>query len=163
MLVNLLSNAIKFTPPGGEVVLEIAGTADQIAIQVKDTGCGIPPDQRHKLFQFGERLGAEQTGIPGHGIGLAMSRRLIKCMGGDTGYRENLGVGSVFWATLPAGRLTEQAAPPALSSLPPKQRLHVLLVDDIAANREIARGILIERGHVRNRGRERRRRRSPCH
>jgi signal transduction histidine kinase/DNA-binding response OmpR family regulator len=148
VLVNLLSNAIKFTSPGGAVVLEVAGTADQIAIQVKDTGCGIPPDQRHKLFQFGERLGAEQIGIPGHGIGLAMSRRLIKCMGGDTGYRENLGVGSVFWATLPAGRLTEQAAPPALSSLPPKQALRVLLVDDVIANREIARGILIERGHV---------------
>ena len=148
VLVNLLSNAIKFTPPGGAVVLEVAGTADHIAIQVTDTGCGIPPDQRHKLFQFGERLGAEQTGIPGHGIGLAMSRRLIKCMGGETGHRENLGVGSVFWATLPAGRLTEQAALPTLSSLPPKQPLYVLLVDDVAANREIARGILIERGHV---------------
>ena len=148
VLGNLLSNAIKFTPPGGAVVLEVAGTADHIAIQVKDTGCGVPPDQRHKLFQFGERLGAEQIGIPGHGIGLAMSRRLIKCMGGDTGYRENLGVGSVFWATLPAGRLTEQAAPPTLSSLPPKQALRVLLVDDAIANREIARGILIERGHA---------------
>ncbi len=147
VLINLLSNAIKFTPPGGAVVLELTGTADHIAIQVKDTGCGIPPDQRHKLFQFGERLGAEQTGIPGYGIGLAMSRRLIKCMGGETGHRENLGGGSVFWATLPAGRMAEQAAPPTFPSLPPRQPLHVLLVDDVAANREIARGILIEQGH----------------
>ena len=148
VLANLLSNAIKFTLPGGAVVLEVAGTADGIVLEVKDTGCGIPMDRRHKLFQFGERLGAEQTGIPGNGIGLAMSRRLVECMGGDMGYRENPGGGSVFWATLPAGRLAKQAAPAAPSSLPPGQLLRVLLVDDVAGNREVARSILIERGHV---------------
>jgi signal transduction histidine kinase/DNA-binding response OmpR family regulator len=147
VLLNLLSNAIKFTLAGGEVVVEIGGTTEGIAIEVKDTGCGIPPDQRHKLYVYGERLGAERAGIPGHGIGLAMSRRLVRCMGGETGYRENPGGGSIFWIALPAGRPPEQASSPALSSLPSKRLLRVLLVDDVAANREIARGILIERGH----------------
>ena len=55
--------------------------------------------------------------------------------------------GSIFWIALPAGRPPEQASSPALSSLPSKRLLRVLLVDDVAANREIARGILIERGH----------------
>ena len=108
ILVNLLSNAIKFTERG-EVAIEVGGTSDRITIEVIDTGCGIPLAQRHKLFVHGERLGAERTSIPGHGIGLSISRRLVRCLGGDIGYRENPIGGSIFWIGLPAGSLPETA------------------------------------------------------
>jgi signal transduction histidine kinase len=108
ILVNLLSNAIKFTERG-EVAIEVGGTSDRITIEVVDTGCGIPLPQRHKLFMHGERLGAERTAIPGYGIGLAISQRLVRCLGGDIGYRENPAGGSIFWVGLPAGSLPESA------------------------------------------------------
>ncbi len=109
ILLNLLSNAIKFTEKG-EISIEVTGNFERITIEVKDTGCGISPLQRHKLFKRGERLGAEKTAIPGYGIGLAMARRLAKAMGGDIGYRENQLGGSIFWISLPAG-VTEEARP----------------------------------------------------
>jgi signal transduction histidine kinase len=105
-LLNLLSNAVKFTDKG-EISIEVSGSSDRITIEVKDTGCGIPPMQRHKLFKRGERLGAENSAIPGYGIGLAMAQRLVKAMSGDIGYRENQGGGSIFWISLPAGATAE--------------------------------------------------------
>ena len=107
VLTNLLANAIKFTARG-EIVVAVRGTVERVTIEVRDTGCGIPLEQRHKLFMHGERLGAERTAIPGNGIGLATSRRLVHCMGGDIGYRENLGGGSIFWVSLPTGMLEEK-------------------------------------------------------
>jgi signal transduction histidine kinase len=111
VLLNLLSNAIKFTEKG-EISMEVSGSPERITIEVKDTGCGIPPIQRHKLFQRGERLGAEKTAIPGYGIGLAMARRLVKALQGDIGYRENPSGGSIFWISLPA-RPTDEVMPPS--------------------------------------------------
>jgi signal transduction histidine kinase/DNA-binding NarL/FixJ family response regulator len=146
ILLNLLGNAIKFTARG-EVVVEIGGTEDRISIEVIDTGCGISVDQRHKLFLDFERLGAEKTGIEGSGLGLAMSRRLLKSMGGDIGYRDNPGGGSVLWIALPAGALPDMT--PAGPDKPPSDRpLRVLLVEDDALNREIAVEILRSKGHT---------------
>ncbi len=148
ILVNLLSNAVKFTSQG-EVKVGVSGTAEQITIEVKDTGCGVPPEQRHKLFVQGERLGAEHTGIPGHGFGLALTQRLVQSMGGAIGFRENPAGGAIFWVTLPAGQTSEQVSTASCDPrMPPARSLRVLLVDDVAANREIARHYLVNRGHT---------------
>jgi signal transduction histidine kinase/CheY-like chemotaxis protein/HPt (histidine-containing phosphotransfer) domain-containing protein len=146
ILLNLLGNAIKFTEQG-EVVVEAGGTEERISIEIIDTGCGIPVEQRHKLFQDFERLGAEKTGIEGNGLGLAMSRRLLNAMGGEIGYRDNPGGGSVFWIALPSGTLPEVTAR-CPDVTPPDRRLRVLLVDNDAMNREIARDILRSKGHA---------------
>ena len=147
VLLNLLGNAIKFTKHGS-VSIEVGGTEERITIEVKDTGCGIPQDQRHKLFQQGERLGAERTRVPGHGIGLAMSKRLMQAMGGDIGYRENVPQGSIFWIGLPAGTAADAPAEETTSETPAAAPLQVLLVDDVPDSREFACASLKDHGHA---------------
>jgi signal transduction histidine kinase len=94
ILVNLLTNAIKFTERG-QIDLEVGGTAERVTIEVIDTGCGIPPERRCKLFKHGEGVGIELT----------MSHRLVHYLGGGMGFRENQAGGSIFWISLPAGTL----------------------------------------------------------
>ena len=104
ILLNLLSNAIKFTDRG-EVAIEVGGTAERITIEVVDTGCGIVPSRRYKLFRQGDPPGSDMATPTSDGIGLAMSQRLVQSLGGDIGFRENPAGGSIFWIGLPAGRL----------------------------------------------------------
>lgn len=147
VLLNLLSNAIKFTEHG-EISIEVGGTEERITIEVKDTGRGIARDQRHKLFQHGERLGAERTAIPGHGIGLAMTRRLMQSMGGDIGYRENAPNGSIFWVGLPAGAHVAASAEEMTFETKAAVPLRLLLVDDVPDSRELACVSLTGHGHL---------------
>jgi signal transduction histidine kinase/DNA-binding response OmpR family regulator len=147
VLQNLVGNAVKFTT-AGSVRIKVGGTVERLSIEVADTGRGIPEDQRHKLFVEFERLGAENTDITGNGLGLSICRRLITSLGGDLGHRDNLECGSVFWFTLPAGTLPEAAILQGTPVAPWVDRsLHVLLVDDIAMNREYASAVLHDGGH----------------
>jgi signal transduction histidine kinase len=147
ILQNLVGNAVKFTTKGS-VSVKVGGTVERLSIEVADTGSGIPADQRDKLFVEFERLGAENTGITGNGVGLSICRRLVMSMGGDIGCRDNPEGGSVFWFTLPAGTLPEATVQQRKSAAPPVDRsLHVLLVEDVTMNREYASDVLRDAGH----------------
>lgn len=109
ILGNLLSNAIKYTPAGGqiEITAEPPGMASRgegrwIAIAVRDTGPGIPPDRQAELFQEFGRV--EGTNMPGSGIGLAISQRLAGVLGGEITVDSEVGEGSTFTLWLPAGQ-----------------------------------------------------------
>jgi signal transduction histidine kinase/DNA-binding NarL/FixJ family response regulator len=148
ILQNLVGNAVKYTIKG-KVDVTVDGTAELVRVEVADTGPGIPANQRDRLFVEFERLGAENTGIAGNGLGLSICRRLVKSLGGKIGHRDNPGGGSVFWFTMPAGtlldvagRLDRQAAPAA------DRPLRVLLVDDVEMNRELAGEMLRGSGHI---------------
>ena len=108
ILLNLLSNAVKFTPPGGSVGLEtVAGPNGTIQIVVWDSGVGISLEEQQKIFEPEYRgLGPQpQSHLPGHGLGLAISRDLARAMGGDLGVISQPGQGSRFILSLPsAGR-----------------------------------------------------------
>lgn len=151
VLINLLGNAVKFTPSGTVQVRQTeirSGTC--FRLDVVDTGPGVRPMHREKLFQTFERLNAEAvSGIEGTGLGLAVAARLVDLMGGRIGYQDNPGGGSVFWLELPAGDAS--AVPPAEASLPslsPATRsLRVLVADDEPLNRSIAREFLRSTGH----------------
>jgi CheY-like chemotaxis protein len=151
VLINLLGNAVKFTPAGAvEVRLrQIEGGAG-IRLEVADTGPGIWVEHRDKLFETFERLNAEAvSGIEGTGLGLAIAARLVKLMGGRIGYADNLGGGSVFWLELPSGADASAAVgAPVPSTVAGRPRLRVLVVDDEALNRNIAREFLSIAGHA---------------
>lgn len=102
ILLNLLSNAIKYNRPRGTVQVTCRPTGDgHIRIDVSDTGFGIRSEDLSLLFAPFERLGAEQTGIEGTGIGLTLSQQLAEAMGGSLEVSTVLGRGSTFSLVLP--------------------------------------------------------------
>lgn len=104
ILGNLLSNAIKYTPPPGRISVEVRlerdgdGTEWPV-VRVTDTGRGIPPQDRERVFEEFSRLSSD--GVPGHGLGLAISRRLARLLGGELSLRSEVGEGSTFQLRLP--------------------------------------------------------------
>jgi CheY-like chemotaxis protein len=101
-LLNLIGNGIKYNRQGGSVSIScFQPSRGTLRIQVTDTGPGIPSDQHHLLFSPFERLGAEQTSVPGSGVGLALSRGLAEAMGGHLDIESTSGRGSTFWVEFP--------------------------------------------------------------
>ena len=115
---NLLSNAIKFTPSGGRVILDIGilGYSDigrqsgnipiskypNIKISVSDTGIGIPPEDLPHIFdRFYQANNLEKAKAGGTGIGLALTKELVKAMGGDISVESEVGKGTIFTVSLP--------------------------------------------------------------
>ena len=129
VLVNLLSNGVKYNHVGGQVQVSVQEVdADAAAdtdtdkgprcrISVRDTGPGLTTEQRARLFQPFERLGAEVRGIEGTGIGLVLTRQLVHAMGGTIGVETVPGQGSTFWIELPAAKNGAEDAPMAASAL----------------------------------------------
>ena len=109
ILLNLLSNACKFTKEG-EVALRVRNVADGrdwVEFAVADTGIGMTAEQQAKLFQDftqADSLTARRYG--GTGLGLALSRKLARMMGGDVTVTSEPGKGSVFTVRLPSGDRT---------------------------------------------------------
>jgi len=105
VLTNLLSNALKFTPPGGRVAVEcgVCKTGREVYIAVKDTGIGIDPADREKIFQpFQQVDGTRVRRYGGTGIGLTLAKKLVELHGGDIKVDSEPGKGSVFSFTMPA-------------------------------------------------------------
>ena len=103
ILLNLFSNAIKFTDAGGRVMIRCMQLDDsRIAIEVADTGRGIPADQLERVFEPFVQIDTKLTrASEGTGLGLAISRELARGMGGELAVRSELGAGSTFTLTLP--------------------------------------------------------------
>ena len=101
VLINLLTNAIKYNKLNGTMTVACTHTAGNlIRISIQDTGAGLTAAQMEQLFQPFNRLGQEQSGTEGTGIGLVMSKRLVELMGGAIGVESTVGQGSVFWIEL---------------------------------------------------------------
>jgi signal transduction histidine kinase len=102
VLANLLSNAIKYTPRDGTIQVRIVkdeqrpARASRVGVEVRDTGPGIPPELRARVFEEFFRVRASGFTANGNGLGLAISRRIARLLGGDVTYADNDGGGSVF-------------------------------------------------------------------
>jgi len=104
-LTNLLANAVKFSPPGRDVVVEVVAEEDFLRIEVKDQGCGIPPESIPLIFEKFYRVPRlplqEDADAPGTGMGLAFVRDIAQLHGGSITVESEVGVGSVFTLRLP--------------------------------------------------------------
>jgi two-component system sensor histidine kinase/response regulator len=102
VLLNLLTNGVKYTPTGGEVCVSYENNDSGIRIKISDTGIGIPKEKMSRVFTPFDRLGAEQSGIEGNGLGLALCQRLVRAMEGTIGVDSVSQRGSTFWVQLSA-------------------------------------------------------------
>jgi len=102
VFLNLLSNAVKYNKANGRVTVWCSERADnKLAVSVTDTGSGIPAEKLSQLFTPFERLGADEVGIEGTGLGLTLSKRLVELMDGTLEVSSIPGEGSTFSVALP--------------------------------------------------------------
>jgi len=162
VLMNLVGNAVKFTSSGGVRVLASALAGGGLRCKIVDTGVGVPREARERLFDRFEQA-TEETArrFGGTGLGLAISRELVELMGGRIGMEPRATGGSCFWFELPGAGVLERAPEPRAplpspgaedaaagdTSDDPSRWLDVLVVDDNAVNRRVARAVLKRLGH----------------
>jgi PAS domain S-box-containing protein len=150
-LLNLLSNACKFTQ-GGNVDLRVQRSHDdRVRFIVADNGIGIAPDQVPRLFEpFSQADASTARHYGGTGLGLALTRKLCRLMGGDISVESQLGKGSVFTIELPAnaseGRSARGVGAVAEQSQPRAARNAVLVVDDDPIARNLIQRSLEKEG-----------------
>ena len=140
VLLNLLANAVKFTD-SGHVSLRVALLPDgRVRFTVEDTGIGIGETQRELIFEPFEQTGVEQRHRGGAGLGLGISRQLMRSMGSDILVESRKGEGSTFWFDLdavpvPSVSAVTHAAWVVTGYVGP--RMSVLVIDDVPTNRAV--------------------------
>ncbi|HGX9143046.1 TPA: aerobic respiration two-component sensor histidine kinase ArcB [Escherichia coli] len=149
ILWNLISNAVKFTQQGQVTVRVRYDEGDMLHFEVEDSGIGIPQDELDKIFAMYYQVKDSHGGKPatGTGIGLAVSRRLAKNMGGDITVTSEQGKGSTFTLTIHAPSVAEEVDEAFDEDDMPLPALNVLLVEDIELNVIVARSVLEKLGN----------------
>jgi CheY-like chemotaxis protein len=152
-LFNLLSNACKFTERGTvslTVGRDSTGAGERLTFEVKDTGIGITPEQMTRLFHEFSQADAEVTRrYGGTGLGLALSQRLCRMMGGDISAESEAGRGSTFTIRLPvsvAEPIAETAAASGAARPATGRAGTVLVIDDEATVRDLMERFLDKEG-----------------
>ncbi|XQK57663.1 aerobic respiration two-component sensor histidine kinase ArcB [Escherichia coli] len=149
ILWDLISNAVKFTQQGQVTVRVRYDEGDMLHFEVEDSGIGIPQDELDKIFAMYYQVKDSHGGKPatGTGIGLAVSRRLAKNMGGDITVTSEQGKGSTFTLTIHAPSVAEEVDDAFDEDDMPLPALNVLLVEDIELNVIVARSVLEKLGN----------------
>jgi signal transduction histidine kinase len=116
VVINLVTNAVKYSPAGGRIRVDVRRRGKSIRTSVQDEGLGIPAEHQSRVFSKFFRGEARASGIPGVGLGLALSREIVEAHGGRIDFTSVEDRGSTFWFELPAshfapsGRLSDEAS-----------------------------------------------------
>ncbi|HYU31168.1 MAG TPA: ATP-binding protein [Thermoanaerobaculia bacterium] len=145
VLLNLIGNAIKFTATGRvdlEVIHEDVAGVDLTVFQVRDTGIGISPEERDRIFwPFSQADSSTSRRFGGTGLGLAISRRIVEQMGGEIDFESTPGEGSVFRFRLPLAATVPPADAGTPRAVRPAQHgrpRHILVAEDHPINQLVA-------------------------
>jgi signal transduction histidine kinase len=103
VVFNLLSNAVKFTPEGGSIVVATDRRDGEVHVSVRDTGSGVAPEDRERIFEEFQQTEVGVRQREGTGLGLALSKRLVELHGGRIWVESEPDCGSRFVFTLPLG------------------------------------------------------------
>jgi len=98
---NVVGNAVKYSPPGGEVRVRVVRDGDFVEMVCEDDGVGIPEDEQAAVFDIVRRSRDRGNGVPGAGIGLAISHRIVTRLGGGIALSSSPGRGSTFTVRVP--------------------------------------------------------------
>jgi hypothetical protein len=156
VLTNLVHNAIKFTPKGC-VTLRAEWSNNSLRCDIIDTGIGISPDKLKTLFhKFSQAEDSTTRHYGGTGLGLVISRELVRLMGGTLTVESKPDAGTTFTVCLPASRhdapALQDAAPPhthhSILTIKPGTAGHILLVEDNPTNRRLASVMLVKLGYT---------------
>jgi PAS domain S-box-containing protein len=158
VIINLLSNSIKFTEKGWiDVRVTFNAPAEELSISVSDSGIGMTNEQQAKLFQpFSQANESITRKYGGTGLGLTISRRLARALGGEIQVSSEPGRGSVFTVSIKPrlpdrelitdGRGTQDKVISAQIKAPPALKGHVLFADDAVDNRQLVQYLLSKVG-----------------
>lgn len=157
LMDNLVSNAVKYTRDGSiDIHAHMVGDDDapMIHVAIADTGRGMEAAQLDRLFKDGETvLSPLDPAVEGSGLGLAICKRIVDAMGGEIGAESDVGKGSKFWFEIPYVAATKPAEKDKSSALslgkirrPDNQIPHILIAEDVEANRIILAGMLEHMG-----------------
>lgn len=147
VLTNLISNAAKFSPPGGAVTIGADRRGGKLRISVSDHGPGIPEEFRQRIFgkfaQSGSPTSRKQSGT---GLGLNISRQIIRQMRGDIGFETEVGKGTTFWVELPelCGNDSKDTAPVRFS--PDAEDAPILICEDDVGTAKVLDALLLREG-----------------
>ena len=152
ILLNLLSNAVKYNREGGAVTMQIEERGECVRLSVRDEGAGIAPELLERLWTPFDRLGAEQSGIEGSGVGLAVSQSLARAMNSEVRVESVVGQGSTFFLDLPCATLADEAM--EIVDLPDgapmeSTQLVVLCIEDNPSNLQLVQRLLAHRPEIR--------------
>jgi PAS domain S-box-containing protein len=148
VLMNLVANAIKFTPEGGRIELAARQVDNQVRVEVRDNGPGIPPDQQQRIFEAFVRLTQTGSATEGTGLGLAITSRLVELHGSKLGIESRPGEGSCFYFSLPLIAITRDQ--PAQTPMPmPRARKapRILVIEDNEMTGQLIQSQLTSSGY----------------
>lgn len=152
VLLNLISNAIKYNRENGSVLIRLVEDEDNhLALQVHDSGYGIPEAQREAVFEPFNRLGAEDSGTEGSGVGLVITKQLVEMMGGELDFVSELGEGTRFdvrlkrseeWTAERAQGVRQNVESRADIQVAFGSRKNILYIEDNASNLRLMEQLL---------------------
>jgi PAS domain S-box-containing protein len=157
VVTNLINNAVKYTPPGGEIIVELKRLNGEARIVVRDSGIGIAPEHLSRIFErFEQGDSSSRRNYGGLGLGLAIARHLTELHGGTiTAESEGEGSGSTFTVSLPLNsHMSKQSIPSQSQTVRADTdatllvQKRILIVEDDADSLEMLRLVLENYGAV---------------